>query len=146
MDAIQLSNSLISSSGYLTTGKMLNKTDEELGKIRFRILQLFVYTFQDDEMNEAEDFTGTITQALLLMNSDITEKITEKKPGNFISQIMNKETDPEERINLLYLNTLGRFPSDKEMETALTSAGDKEDAYEDLQWAMINSSEFIFNH
>ncbi len=146
MDAIQLSNSLISSSGYLTTGKMLNKTDEELGKIRFRILQLFVYTFQDDEMNEAEDFSGTITQALLLMNSDITEKITEKKPGNYISQIMNKETDPEQRINLLYLNTLGRFPSDKEMETALKSAGDKEDAYEDLQWAMINSSEFIFNH
>lgn len=146
MDAIQLSNSLLSSSGYLTTGKMLNKTDEELGKIRFRILQLFVYTFEDDEMNEAEDFSGTITQALLLMNSDITEKITEKKPGNFISQIMNKETDPEQRINLLYLNTLGSFPSDAEMHAALRSAGDKEDDYEDLQWAMINSSEFIFNH
>ncbi len=146
MDAIQLSNSLLSSSGYLTTGKMLNKSEEELDKIRFRILQLFVYTFQDDEMNEAEDFSGTITQALLMMNSSITEKITEKRPGNYIAQIMKKETDPQARINLLYLNTLGRFPSDKEMETALKIAGDKEEGYEDLLWAMLNSSEFIFNH
>lgn len=151
MDAIQLSNSLLSSSGYLTTGKMLNKTEEEINKIRFRILQLFTYTFQDDEMNEAEDFSGTITQALLMMNSDITEKITEKRPGNYIAQIMNKETDPQERINLLYLNTLGRFPSEKEMDSALKTAGNKttgdlEDGYEDLLWAMINSSEFVFNH
>ncbi|MCC6864663.1 MAG: DUF1549 domain-containing protein [Ignavibacteria bacterium] len=146
MDAIQLSNSLLSSSGYLTTGKMLNKSEEELDKIRFRILQLFVYTFQDDEMNEAEDFSGTITQALLMMNSSITEKITEKRPGNYIAQIMKKETDPQARINLLYLNTLGRFPSDKEMETALKIAGDKEEGYEDLLWAILNSSEFIFNH
>ena len=81
-----------------------------------------------------------------MMNSDITEKITEKKPGNFIAQIMNKETDPQERINLLYLNTLGRFPSEKEMDSALKTAGNKEDGYEDLLWAMINSSEFVFNH
>jgi hypothetical protein len=97
-------------------------------------------------MNEAEDFSGTITQALLLMNSDITEKISEKRPGNFISQIMKKESDPQERINLIYLNTLGRFPSDKEMEAALKTADDSEDFYENLQWAMLNSSEFIFNH
>ncbi|GEM_PF-1249546 len=146
MDPVQLSNSLLSSSGYFNQGNMKNKSDDELAKIRFRILQLFVYTFEDDEMNEAEDFSGTISQALLMMNSDMTEKVTEKKPGNFISQIMNKEKDPQERINLLYLNTLGRFPSEKEMEAALTIAGDKEDGYEDLQWAMINSSEFVFNH
>lgn len=146
MDPVQLSNSLLSSSGYFNTGSLKNKSIEELARIRFRILQLFVYTFDDDEMNEAEDFSGTITQALLLMNSDITEKISEMKPGNFISQIMKKEKDPEERINLIYLNTLGRFPTEKEMETALKISGEKEDGYEDLQWAMLNSSEFIFNH
>ena len=137
---------MLSSSVYFNTGNPKNKSIEELAKIRFTILQLFVYTFEDDEMNEAEDFTGTITQALLMMNSDITEKISEMKPGNFISQIMKKEKDPEERINLIYLNTLGRFPSEKEMDDALKLAGEKEDGYEDLQWAMLNSSEFIFNH
>lgn len=146
MDPVQLSNSLLSSSGYFNTGNLKNKSSEELAKIRFRILQLFVYTFDNDEMNEAEDFSGTITQALLLMNSDITEKISELKPGNFISQLMKKEKDPEERINLIYLNTLGRFPTEKEMDSALKLAGDKEDYYEDLEWAMLNSSEFIFNH
>ncbi|MEO8514055.1 MAG: DUF1549 domain-containing protein, partial [Ignavibacteria bacterium] len=49
MDPVQLSNSLLSSSGYFTTGNMKNKSSEELAKIRFRILQLFVYTFDNDE-------------------------------------------------------------------------------------------------
>ncbi|MBZ0203431.1 MAG: DUF1549 and DUF1553 domain-containing protein [Ignavibacteria bacterium] len=146
MDPIQLSNSLLITSGYLNTGGLKNKSDEELAKIRFRILQLFIYTFEDDEMNEAEDFSGTITQALLMMNSDITEKISEKKPGNFIAQVMNKTKDPEERLELIFLNTLGRYPGDKEKDKYLSGNTDSEDIYENIQWALLNSSEFIFNH
>jgi len=146
MDPVQLSNSLLWTSGYFEQGKMKEKSQEELAKIRYRILQLFVYTFEDDEMNEAEDFSGTITQALLMMNSDVTEKISEKKPGNFLAKVMKKTNDPEERISLIYLNTLGRYPTEKELESALRSAGSKEETYEDIQWALLNSSEFIFNH
>jgi len=146
MDPVQLSNSLLWTSGYFEQGKMKEKSQEELAKIRYRILQLFVYTFEDDEMNEAEDFSGTITQALLMMNSDVTEKITEKKPGNFIAQLMKSTAEPEERVELIYLNTLGRYPTEKELESALRTAGSKEETYEDIQWALLNSSEFIFNH
>lgn len=147
MDPVQLSNSLLTSSGYFNTGGLKNKNEDELNKIRFRILQLFIYTFEDDEMNEAEDFSGTITQALLMMNSEITEKISEKKPGNFLAQIMKKYDDPEERIEMIFLNTIGRYPTNSEkefIEKNISGEGDK--PYEDLQWALINSSEFIFNH
>ncbi len=146
MDPIQLSNSLLTTSGYLNTGGLKNKSDEELAKIRFRILQLFIYTFEDDEMNEAEDFSGTITQALLMMNSDITEKISEKKAGNFIAQVINKTKDSEERLELIFLNTLGRYPGDGEKNKYLSGNTDSEDTYENIQWALLNSSEFIFNH
>lgn len=145
MNPVQLSNSLLWTSGYFEQGKMKEKSQEELAKIRYRILQLFVYTFDDDEMNEAEDFSGTITQALLMMNSDVIEKISEKKPGNYVAQVLKKTSDPEERLNLIYLNTIGRYPSEKEVESALKSTG-KENIYEDIQWALLNSSEFIFNH
>lgn len=145
MDPVQLSNSLLWTSGYFEQGKMKEKSQEELEKIRYRILQLFVYTFENDEMNEAEDFSGTITQALLMMNSDVIEKISEKKPGNFVAQVLKKTTDPEERLNLIYLNTIGRYPTEKEIESVLKSSGN-DDIYEDIQWALLNSSEFIFNH
>ncbi len=146
MDPVQLSNSLLWTSGYFEQGKMKDKSQEELEKIRFRILQLFVYTFEDDEMNEAEDFSGTITQALLMMNSDVIEKISEKKPGNFVSKVLKKTSDPEERLSLIFLNTIGRYPSESETETALKNAGNDENMYEDIQWALLNSSEFVFNH
>jgi hypothetical protein len=144
MTPVQLANSLLYTSGYLS--RIKNKDREELDKTKFKILQLFVYAFEDDEMNEAENFSGTITQALLLMNSDLTEKVSEKKPGNFISQLLNKVSDPEERIDMIYLNTVGRYPTDTEKDKLLEKAGKNEDLYEDLQWALLNSSEFIFNH
>lgn len=144
MSPVQLANSLLYTSGYLS--RIKNKDREELEKTKFRILQLFVYTFDDDEMTEAENFSGTITQALLLMNSDLTEKVAEKKPGNFIAQLLNNVKDPEERIDMIFLNTIGRYPTDDEKDKLLEKAGKNEDLYEDLQWALLNSSEFIFNH
>lgn len=144
MNAVQLANSLLHTSGYVT--RMKNKDRDELDKTKFRILQLFVYTFEDDEMNEAENFSGTITQALLMMNSDITQKIADKKPGNFLTQLLNKISDPEERIDMIYLNTIGRYPSDSEKDKLLSKSGKSDEIYEDLLWALLNSSEFIFNH
>ncbi len=144
MSPVQLANSLLYTSGYLT--KMKNKDREEIDKTKFRILQLFVYNFEDDEMNEAENFSGTITQALLMMNSDLTQKVADKKPGNFLTQLLNKESGPEERIDMIYLNTIGRYPSEKEKDRLLAKTGKGDELYEDLQWALLNSSEFIFNH
>src|SRR4030095_1303043 len=81
MTPVQLTNSILTTSGYLKMKQAQNLTDDEIEKVKFRILQLFVYTFQDDEMNESENFSGTITQALLMMNSDLAEKVSGKKPG-----------------------------------------------------------------
>ncbi|MGH2574313.1 MAG: DUF1549 and DUF1553 domain-containing protein [Ignavibacteria bacterium] len=146
MSPVQLANSLMSASGYFNLKNMQNKNPEDIDKIKIRILQLFIFTFDDDEMNESEDFSGTITQALLLMNSEFSEKVTEKRPGNAISEILKSTKDPEERINLLYLNTLSRYPNKNEKKSLLNKAGNEDAYYENILWALLNSSEFIFNH
>lgn len=146
LNSIQLANSLMTTSGYFNMKGVIDKEQSEIDKIKFRIRQLFVYTFNDDEMNESENFNGTITQALLLMNSSLAEKVTEKKPGNTLANIMNNIKEPQDRINYLYLNTISRYPTKKEMSQALDNADEKKEFYEDLQWALINSSEYIFNH
>ena len=146
MTPVQLANSLFTVSGYFSMNNIKNKKQEEIEKIKFRVLQLFVYTFEDDEMNEIEDFSGTISQALLLMNSDLAEKVTEKKPGNRISEILKNVKEPADRIDAIYLGTVSRYPTVKEKSELLSKTANDESLYEDLQWALLNSSEFIFNH
>jgi hypothetical protein len=146
MTPVQLTNSILSASGYIKMIELKKKSEDEIDKAKFRILQLFVYTFEDDEMNESEDFNGTISQALLMMNSDLTERVSEKKPGNIISQVMNNISSASERIDYLYLNSLSRYPTTAEKTELSKDAGNNEDFYEDLEWVLINSSEFIFNH
>jgi hypothetical protein len=48
----------------------------------------------------------------------------------------------------LYLTTISRRPSAAETEVGLKalSASDRKRAAENLQWALINSPEFLFNH
>ncbi len=143
---VQLANSLMTASGYFNSNAFKDKDDDQAEKIKTRILKLFIFTFNDDEMGEAEDFSGTISQALLMMNSDLAEKVTEKKPGNTVADILNNYKDPSERIDLLYLNALSRYPSRTEKQDLLGKAGAGKEFYEDLEWALLNSSEFIFNH
>ena len=49
----------------------------------------------------------------------------------------------------LYLSALARFPTPEESRRAvsvLTAAPTREQAAEDLMWALLNTKEFVFNH
>lgn len=146
MDPVQLANSLLGTSGYFNLKRFQDTDPEQIEKIKVNLIKLFVFNFNDDEMSETENFNGTITQALLLMNSDLAEKVTDKRPGNMVAQVLNDYKDPGERIDMLYLNTLSRYPTENEKKELLSKAGNGKDFYEDLQWSLLNSSEFIFNH
>jgi len=52
-------------------------------------------------------------------------------------------------LNELYLATLSRTPTASEVKAVMehvTKAQDKRKAWEDVQWALINSKEFLFRH
>ena len=64
--------------------------------------------------------------------------------------------DEKSRIETIYLAALSRMPTQKELEKAqsfiakFSTGADPKKAYKDavadLFWALINSSEFVFNH
>ena len=116
--------------------------------------------FGDDEGNEV-NFNGTVVQALLMMNGeDINDAIGREDKGT-VALAMKKHGDrPALVIKELFLATLNREPTAKEM-TIITSqfrfhpahiklqAEDNtkpERKYQDLLWALVNSNEFLLNH
>ena len=50
----------------------------------------------------------------------------------------------------LILAAYNRLPTDQEMKTALAHVAQRpkkrEEAHEDIQWAILNSKEFLFQH
>ena len=97
---------------------------------------------------EVSDVTGTITGALLTMNGSVVSTGTALQRRKILDGILQGGKTPEERIRAVFLSTLNRPPTAKELErwTAHVGRGSVEEAYEDLFWTMINTSEFLLNH
>jgi hypothetical protein len=91
---------------------------------------------------------SSLTQALQLVNgATINEKV--RKPDNHLHHLLNAKKADREMVTELYLATLSRRPTDAEIKTSLahvTKGKDRAKAWEDVQWALLNSSEFLFRH
>jgi len=107
-------------------------------------LRQFTVTFGNDEGDEATTFDGTIPQVLMLMNGAL---VNDALTGQFMEQLVNAGASPKDKIEHLYLATLGRKPTSQELGLSL-SAGSRRpgDSLRDVFWALVNSNEFIFNH
>jgi len=89
----------------------------------------------------------TFAQALHLLNGDtVGRKVADSK---IIAEMLKKDKQPEEIIEELYIRALSRKPSSEERETMRKLVADKPKdpkGYEDIFWALFNSTEFGFNH
>jgi hypothetical protein len=123
---------------------------EEKKDLRNKWLDSLVSNFGDDEGNEV-NFNGTIVQALLMMNGEDLNKAVTNKDGT-VANIMKRQKAGPGIVTDLYLATLNRKPSPKELnlfaEKRVMRIPDKEAAaqYQDLFWALLNSNEFLLNH
>jgi hypothetical protein len=98
--------------------------------------------------NELSDLTGTITGALLTMNGSVVSAGTALQRRKILDRLLEGGRTPEERIRTVFLSTLTRPPTARELKrwTAHVARGPEHEAYEDLFWTMINTSEFLLNH
>ena len=95
------------------------------------------------------DGRPSMVQALHLMNSDkLQAKLADKKGR--AAKLGQEDKPSDEVVNELYLALYSRWPSDEEKRIALESlevgSPKRQQAVEDLIWALINSAEFVFNH
>ncbi len=88
-----------------------------------------------------------LSQALHLLNGDsVHNKI---KQGNVVKRLIDEEKSNEQIVDELYLRCLARKPIAPEYESIFSeidASGDRQQALEDLFWALLNSREFVFNH
>jgi hypothetical protein len=117
--------------------------DEQAAKKAMWLSQ-FTVTFGNDEGDEATTFDGTIPQVLMLMNGDLTKTAL---TSTFMQQLAAGGGTLKDKVDYLYMATLSRKPTSRELGLALASKGASAgDVLQDVFWALLNSNEFIFNH
>jgi hypothetical protein len=107
----------------------------------------FARVFGFDPSTPRDELTGTIPEALFLMNSGVIgQLISNRGPENLITRIATEVLTEEDMVSELYLNAVGREPMTRELQTAmqhLQSAQSIREGLEDILWALVNSPEFI---
>ncbi len=106
------------------------------------------HIFGFDPSDPRDEVTGGIDQALLLMNSPNLAKVIRARNKQTVLGRLLAETDDNESVVVdLYLRCLAREPEDAEVDTCLDyvhEVGDRNEAFEDILWALINSTEFLY--
>jgi hypothetical protein len=116
---------------------------------RMLIYQLFRRAFDDDEGAEEEAFTGTIPRGLLMMNGPQINAMVSVRAGSPLRAILDADKSDRERVRRVYLTVLSREPSPGETHAALQhvhQSRTETEGYEDLLWALCNTTEFMSNH
>ncbi len=148
LSAEQLFDSIAQATGYhepfgsrTPQGPMMNNSQREE----------FIRMFENARDSVTEQQT-TILQALSMMNGQFVSDATGlEKSATLAAVIEFPLMTTAERIESLYLAALSRPPRPDELER-LTKyvnsggpAGDPKKALSDVFWALLNSSEFLFN-
>jgi hypothetical protein len=87
----------------------------------------------------------TLSHALNLINGKTLGDAV-ASPTSRIAKLVESEKDDKKLIEEIYLSCLNRFPTEKEMAAIdFAGAASRSELAQDLTWALINSSSFVFN-
>ncbi|MFV0445404.1 MAG: DUF1549 domain-containing protein [Planctomycetaceae bacterium] len=109
---------------------------------RFVFFQLFNF----DPSTPQSDILGTVPQALFMMNSPLISQLINGSFGTVLSQTLQQYPDDADALSEIYLRVLCREPADVELTICrehIASASSRQQAYEDILWSLLNSSEFV---
>ena len=143
MTAEQLYDSLLIATEAQKAG---NSDWESIEDQKRDWMRQFIVAFGTDDLTESTTFNGSIPQALMMMNGELTSKAISAEPGSYLNRVLGS-AGPEEAVDRLFLAALGRMPAGKEKSAAAQLIRGSEKpiyGYQDLFWALLNSNEFVF--
>lgn len=148
LDAIQKSTGVAASltvSGAGPVPRAMLLPDPTEGGTFADFLNNFERGNRDDEPRNSD---SSIVQALALLNDRIvTDRIAAANSASLVARLIKQSSDPATIAEGLYLNTLSRYPTaeEKVQAAAYLRSGELARKTEDLQFALINKLEFLFN-
>ena len=148
MQAEQLYDSLlIATQAHRSGAGSFDRAEEQ----RERWLQDFLRVFGGNEEDEPTLFSGSIPQALLMMNGPLVEKAISGEQGSYLTTVLSDShlKNDAARMRSLFVSALGRNPTPFEVSNLtkmMRNSSSPLAAYQDLYWALLNSNEFIVNH
>ena len=105
----------------------------------------FKNEFNFDPSLKSDDVEGSIPQALILMNSPFVQQRIKATGETFLGRLLNANTTDAEALEKVYLQVLVRKPAEREKTRCLDhikKSASRGEAYEDILWALLNSTEF----
>ena len=114
---------------------------------RFTGLRNMVYqAFKENPSLPFSEVSGTIPQALLMMNSVLVNTHTSAKGKTVLAQLLAEGRTDEQIVAALYERVLARKPTAEEVvicKRFVDKVQNREEALEDVLWSLINSTEFL---
>lgn len=151
LDAIARATSVpvtftVAGIGTVNRAMLLPDTTESANNTYGRFMTQFGRGNRDTEERSSDT---SIVQSLSLMNDRtiVTSRVAKATAGSTVAKVLASTTDPSSVADQIYLATLSRRPSDAEklQAVAYLRSGTLQQKTEDLQWALLNSLEFLFD-
>jgi hypothetical protein len=115
----------------------------------FRFLQglegAFKQEFRFDPSLKPDEVEHSVPQALMMMNNPVINQRIQARGTNLLARILKAYPKDEEAIRMVYLRTLARKPTDRELAKCrlyVIKIRNRAEAFEDILWALLNSTEF----
>ena len=105
----------------------------------------FKEEFGFDPSLKADEVEGSITQALFMMNNPALYQRIRAAGTNLLARILKSYPNDTDALAMVYLRTLARTPTDREVQRCksyIAETGGRVEAFEDILWSLLNSTEF----
>ena len=91
---------------------------------------------------------ATPMQAMMMMSSSVVTQRVSAEGETRVAKLLESGQSDDGMIEELFLASLSRFPGAEEVTVAkrVISAKGRQQGIEEIQWALLNSPEFLLNH